>query len=64
MKIELMKFMRRRVSLEGVEYDVLGLSWTTENLLLAAEGFNFWIHHSKVTLVPEEKDEDEGWYTP
>jgi len=65
--IELMKFMKRQVRLQGdithQEYSVLGLNWTTENLLLSGENGNFWVHHSKVTLVPEEDDE-EGWYTP
>ena len=68
MNVQLMVFLKRQVRLIGdishQEYDVLGLSWETENLLLSGDKGPFWIHHSKVTLVPEEKDENEGWYTP
>lgn len=68
MNVELLQFINKLVRVKGdithQEYKVLGILWDNDNLILSGEKGNFKVHHSKATLVPEEKDEDEGWYTP
>lgn len=63
MNADLLKYMRRKVRLppSPIEYQVFGINWDTEYLMLIG---HHPVHHSTVDLVPEITGEEDGWYKP
>lgn len=66
MNIELLKFMDSRVRIKRdishQEYRVAGIVWSTDCILVMLNSGITPIYHTLLELVPEETDEDVGWY--
>lgn len=66
MNVELLKYMNEKVRLTGdithQEYEVFGIWWETDKLMLMTDNGRLDVHCSKVESVPKETDDEEGWY--
>ena len=66
MNIELLKYMGRKVRFSKdpshQEYTVFGINWANDHVMFFVDDRGTSAHYSELELVPEEVDEDEGWY--
>ncbi len=55
MNVSLLKYMDRKVLVDGKIYDVAGINWENDHLLLLGNGNPIWVSASQCQLIPEDE---------